>query len=116
ATVTWSSNNLDLGTGFRSVAFARSDATDNTYACGFSGGPMRTTTDGGATWRDLDPLNNVPSRSVYDLAFNPTNANILYACLSGQSGGTPANVYRTVDALAPTPTWVSVSYLADISA
>jgi len=115
-TVAWSSNSPDFGVSFRSAAFAKSDVTDATYACGFSGGSMRITTDGGATWRDLDPLNNVPNRTVADLAFNPTNANILYACLSGQSGGTPANVYRTLNALAPTPTWVSVSYPADISA
>jgi uncharacterized repeat protein (TIGR01451 family) len=101
---------------YRSGAFARSDLAANTYAVGFSGGAMRITTDGGANWRDLDPANLVPSRSVYDLAFNPTNANLLYVALLGTSGGTPSSLWRTTNALNVSPAWENVSFPADVPA
>ena len=116
ATATWTANSPDYGVGYRAGAFARSDLTANTYAVGFSGGSMRLTTDGGSNWRDLDPANLVPSRSVYDLAFNPTNANILYVALLGTSGGTPGSVWRTTNALNASPAWENVSFPADVPA
>jgi hypothetical protein len=49
---------------------------------------------------------------VTALAFNPTNANVLYVTLSGFDEGTPGqpgHVFKTTNALAASPTWVNVS-------
>jgi hypothetical protein len=48
------------------------------------------------------------------MAFAISNANILYVTLSGFNGTTPGHVFRTTNALAPSPTWINVSPPADI--
>src|SRR5205085_9287625 len=116
ASVTWFTNSPDIGAGLRSYAFAKSDLANTTYAFGASGGALRLTVNGGASWVNIDSGNQVPNRTISDLAFNPTNADILYLTLAGFSGGTPANVYRTTNALAASPSWVNMSYPVDVGA
>lgn len=108
----WSSNGPDMDSGISALAFAASDAACRTYAFGTEDGQLRLTVDGGSTWRDLDAGGAVPGRFVTDLAFHPTNANILYVTLSGFAEGTPrqpGHVYKTTNALAASPVWVDVS-------
>ncbi|HEY2952837.1 MAG TPA: immunoglobulin domain-containing protein, partial [Verrucomicrobiae bacterium] len=116
ASVTWFTNSPDIGAGIGAYAFAKSDLANTTYAFGASGGALRLTTNGGGSWVNIDAANQVPNRTIGDLAFNPTNANILYVCVAGTSGGAPANVYRTTNALAASPTWGNLSYPVDVSA
>jgi hypothetical protein len=94
------------------MAFAPSDATCDTYAFATGDGRLRRTTDAGITWNDLDAGNAVPDRWVSDLAFDPTNANILYVTLSGFDDGTPGqpgHVFKTTNAFAAVPAWLNVS-------
>lgn len=108
----WSSNGPELESGITALAFAASDTTCNTYALGTDDGKLRLTTDGGTTWTDIDTGNTVPSRSVTDLAFDPTNAGNLYVTLSGFDEGTegqPGHLFKTTNALTASPTWSNVS-------
>ncbi|HXI50423.1 MAG TPA: hypothetical protein VNH84_02935, partial [Candidatus Saccharimonadales bacterium] len=118
AAAAWSANAPDLGNSVTEFAFARSDASDRTYAYS-AASQLRLTTDGGQTWKDLDPFGQVPARTVTGLAFNPTDANILYVCLSGFNENTPAlpgHVFRTANALAASPTWAAATFPVNIPA
>ena len=102
----WSSNGPEMTTALSAVAFAPSDTTCNTYAFGTGDGTLRLTFDGGANWRVIDAANAVPNRYVTALAFDPTNANVLYVTLSGFDEGTsgqPGHLFKTDDALGPPP-------------
>src|SRR5439155_16599320 len=93
-------------------AFAPSDTTCNTYAFGTGDGTLRLNFDGGANWRVIDAANAVPNRYVTALAFDPTNANVLYVALSGFDEGTsgqPGHLFQSNNALAASPTWSNVS-------
>src|SRR5206468_10189150 len=95
-----------------SMAFAPSDPACNTYAFGTAFGKLLRTLDGGQSWTDMDPGNGVPDRWVTYLAFDPGNANILYAALSGFDEGTPGHpghLFKTTNALADLPTWFDIS-------
>ncbi len=108
----WSSNGPEMASGISALAFALSDSTCNTYAFGTANGQLRLTTNGGTTWNDIDLGNVVPNRYVTDLAFDPTNANILYVTLAGfdeLTAGQPGHVFKSTDALSPSPTWTNVS-------
>jgi photosystem II stability/assembly factor-like uncharacterized protein len=99
------------------IGFAASDAACNTYAFATGDGRLRRTADGGNTWDDLDASHAVPGRFVTDLAFDPTDANILYVTLSGFDEGTPGqpgHVFKTTSALAAAPAWVDVSPPVDL--
>ncbi|MGH9199555.1 MAG: hypothetical protein ACRD1T_27970, partial [Acidimicrobiia bacterium] len=67
---------------------------------------------GGLNWANLDAGDHVPNRAVTDLAFDPTNASILYVTLSGFNEGTPTqpgHVFRTENALDPIPAWANIT-------
>ncbi|MBI5865930.1 MAG: hypothetical protein HZB38_15785 [Planctomycetes bacterium] len=51
--------------------------------------------DGGATWTQL--LSGLPNLSATDLAFDPTNPNIVYACIGHIFGSTQNGVYKSLD-------------------
>ena len=110
----WSSNwdGEGLNIEVSALAFAPSDATCNTYALGGSQGNLRLTSNGGTNWARIDGPNAAPDRYVTDLAFDPTNANVLYVTLSGFDEGTPGqpgHVFKTTNALATSPMWSNVS-------
>jgi photosystem II stability/assembly factor-like uncharacterized protein len=108
----WSANSPDVGQTITAVAFAPSDTTCQTYAFATDGGIIHGTTDGGATWKDLDPLDTVYNFAVNALAFDPVDANTLRVAL----GFSPdAHVFKTSNALAATPTWVGAGPSIDIS-
>jgi hypothetical protein len=112
-TPVWSDNNSGLfNSGILTLAFAPSDPTCNTYVFGTNGGDLRLTTNGGATWADIDSSNGVPNRSVTGLAFDPTNANVLYVTLSSfdeVTPGQPGHVFKSTNVLSTSPTWSNVS-------
>jgi len=94
------------------VEFADSDTTCNTYVYGNRSGQVWFTKDGGKTWVNLDPKQNLPPRPVNGLAFDPTNPNVVYAALSSFDEGTPGHsghVFKTTNALSTSPAWVDVS-------
>jgi photosystem II stability/assembly factor-like uncharacterized protein len=54
----------------------------------------------------------IPGRAVTDLAFDPTNANVLYVTLADfdeETAGQPSHVFKTTTALSDAPTWADVS-------
>lgn len=94
------------------IDFAPSDATCNTYAYGNRGGEVQLTTNGGITWKDLDPGRTLPPRPVNSIAFNPANPNVILIALSSFDEGTPGksgHVFKTTNAQAATPSWVNIS-------
>ncbi|MGO9258560.1 MAG: putative Ig domain-containing protein [Bryobacteraceae bacterium] len=72
--------------------------------------------NGGATWSNLDPNGNLPGRAVNSLAFDPTNANTVYAALGGFNTGTliPGHLFKTGNAQSAAPAWPDVSPGADL--
>lgn len=109
---TWTVNGPEMGRGIVSMAFAPLDNSCNTYAFATNSGEIRLTTDGGVNWKDLDSANAVPGRFITDLAFDPTNSNVLYLTLSGFDEGTPTqpgHIFKTTNSLAPSPTWSNIS-------
>jgi photosystem II stability/assembly factor-like uncharacterized protein len=106
----WQSNSPDpLVAAFqtiRAIAFAPSETACDTYFVGMTNGKVfRTTTGGGLTgWTDI--TGGLPGAGVADFAVDQADGNTVYVALSGF--GTP-HVYRSGDALSPTPTWTSIS-------
>lgn len=98
------------------IAFAASDAKCNTYAYGTTSGQVQMTVDGGSTWTNLDPNSHLPGRAVNSLAFDPANANIVYAAVGGFNAGTtlPGHLFKTGNALSAAPGWSDVSPAADL--
>jgi len=95
-----------------SIAFAPSDPACNTYAYGNRGGEIRLTTNGGATWKDMDPGKNLPARPINSIAFEPANPDVILVALSSFDEGTPGkpgHVFRTINALSASPTWTNIS-------
>jgi uncharacterized repeat protein (TIGR01451 family) len=94
------------------ATFAASDATGDTYAYGTEWGAVRLTTDGGGNWIDLDPSDSLPDRYITGMAFDPNNPNVLWITMSGYYEAAPlqpGHVFKTMNALAATPTWSNVS-------
>ena len=122
ASVLWFTNGPDMGNAITAMAFAPSDASGQTYACGAGNSnywapnaELELTTDGGATWTDLDPAGQIPNRTVTGLAFASSNANVLYVTLSGFNGsGKPGHVFKTLNALSANPTWTDISPPVDL--
>ena len=69
-------------------------------------GIIAITRDGGGIWRWIDD-DDIPWRWVTDLAFDPTDANILYASFSGfDAAAAPAgHFFKTTNALSDDPVW-----------
>jgi photosystem II stability/assembly factor-like uncharacterized protein len=91
------------GAGIVTLAFAPSDPTCATYAVGTTFGRVFRTSDAGATWQNVS--GGLPGRALNDLVFDPADANVLYAAVSGFGG---SHLYRTADALSPSPSWLAV--------
>jgi photosystem II stability/assembly factor-like uncharacterized protein len=112
----WVSNSPDLGnanTEITALAFAPSDTSCNTYAAGKNDGAIFLTTDGGSNWQSIAPCCNLPVRYITDIAFDPTNANVIYVTLSGFSeiAGTGRHLYRKT---LPFSSWTNISPGVDI--
>jgi hypothetical protein len=99
------------------MAFAPSDPNGLIYAFGTEDGQMLITSNGGFSWNNLNPAHLVPGRYISGLAFSPTDSNVLYVALSGFDEGTPGHpghLFKTSNALAPTPAWANVSPPVDL--
>lgn len=120
----WTKNSPDLTDDSRTltaIAFAPSDVTCQTYAVAamdrVGGVPrawVRMTTNGGGSWKDLDPTGAsgpLPQGRVpRGLAFDPTTERTLLVVYSGFAANTfGKRLFRTADTLATTPTWTNVS-------
>ncbi len=108
----WAANSaapLLAGGSIRSVAFDPSDVSCATYYVGLQNGKIfRTTVGGGAAagnWVDIST--GLPGRGVSDFAVDAGNTNIVYAAITGFGAGT--QVYKTLNALAATPSWSAAS-------
>ncbi len=103
----WEGNSPDpidaSGSLIVALAFAPSDAACRTYAVGTKSGRVFRTSDGGLSWDDISGI--LPARALNDLAFDPTDANVLYAAVSGFGG---SHLFRTTEAGSPAPTWFTV--------
>ncbi len=114
----WFFDSADLGASITAIAFAPSDVSGNTYAFGTADGQLWLTSTGtGNQAVNMNAGGVVPGRYVTAFAFQPNNANILYAALSGFDEGTPGqpgHVFKTVNALSATPTWVNVTPPVDL--
>jgi len=109
---TWASNGPEMAADLSALDFAASDTACHSYAYGTDTGALRLTVDAGALWTDIDPGNSVADRAVTDLAFDPSNASVLYVTLSGFDEGTPeqpGHLFKTANATSGAPTWTDVS-------
>jgi photosystem II stability/assembly factor-like uncharacterized protein len=108
---TWNVNSPELGEDPSAMAFAPSDTTCGTYAIGAPLGKIWATTNAGTTWSQIGPVNQLPTRVVTGLAFDPQDARKLYATLSGfnTEGGHPGHVYVCSDITSSNPSWADIS-------
>lgn len=113
---TWSVNGPENAGDVRAIAFAESDQDCNTYAFGTRAlgteGRIWLTTTGGTRWTNLTVGANLPMRTVNSLAFDPRNANTLYAAYGNFDAPPPGrggHVFKTTNALAASPSWTNVS-------
>lgn len=106
---TWTQNSPQWP-GFQNAqVFAPTDPTCSTYAIS-SSHLLEITTNGGATWTDIDPSNAVPNRTVTDILFDPRDANVMYVALEGFNAILgPGHVFKTTNALSGSPVWTNVS-------
>jgi hypothetical protein len=116
---TWSVNGPATSRLIRVMAFAPSDTSCRTYALGTVDGELRLTTTGGGMngWVNVNANGLVPGRVVTGLAFHPRDANMLYVTVGGFDQGTPlrpGHLFRTANALSPSPRWTRVSGTANI--
>jgi len=68
-------------------------------------------------WVSVNADGLVPGRVVTGLAFHPRDANTLYVTVGGFDQGTPlrpGHLFRTANALSPSPRWTRVSGTANI--
>lgn len=98
----------------RTIAFAPSDTTCQTYAFGDQAGQIFITSNDGAKWIKVKPG---PGRTITGLAFDFTDPSTLYATLSGFDEATPGqagHVFETKNALDNSPAWVDISPPVDL--
>jgi hypothetical protein len=102
----WGSNSPDPllpGDRIVTLAFAPSDPTCSTYAVGNLSGRVYRTSDAGVTWQNVTGI--LPGFALNDIAFDPADANVLYAAVSGFD---VPHLYRTTNVLSPSPSWLPI--------
>ena len=93
------------------VSFVTGDDTCNTYAYGTRGGHVMLTKNGGQTWTNLDPNQNLPARPVNSLVFDPSNPNVAYAAISSfddATPNTPGHIFKSTNAMSAAPSWQNI--------
>lgn len=115
-TPSFSANSVNMNTEVSAFAFAPSDQSCETYAFGTWTGQLRLTTNGGATWLDINPLRAIPARGVTEIAFDPANTNVLYVALSGfdeETPGSSGHLFKTTaattQATISSSAWMNIS-------
>ena len=114
---TWEINGPGLKSEVTALAFSFSDPTCESYAVGTVSGLINLTTDGGISWRDLDPQESIPSRPVTDLVFDPHKGDLLYVALGGfdhLSEGPFQHLFVNRQTPQPSPLWENISPPIDI--
>ena len=94
-----------IGTGLSAFAFAATDPSCRTYAFGTTTSQIYLTIDGGSVWRSLIDPDAIPC-CIEDLAFHPSDANILYVAAAPFPGW---SVIKTTNALAVFPSWWNIT-------
>jgi photosystem II stability/assembly factor-like uncharacterized protein/protocatechuate 3,4-dioxygenase beta subunit len=99
-------NVFDGGWSTRIVVSATDPNTVFMSEFGADPGIWRTT-DGGQSWVNITDSSPLVGGGLYfsDVQVNPTNSNIVYAAVGNPNGGPTNGIYRTIDALDPTPLW-----------
>ena len=75
-------------------------------------GSLRVTRNGGASWSDFDPRDDVPARAVTAIAFSPVDPNVAYVTLSSFDEWQPGrlgHVFKSTNALSSSPAWTNVT-------
>ncbi len=109
---TWEMNGPELNSEVTALAFSSSDLTCESYAVGTVSGLINLTTDGGISWRDLDPQESIPARPVTDLVFDPQNGDLLYVALGGfdhLSEGPFQHIFVNRQTPQALPLWENIS-------
>jgi photosystem II stability/assembly factor-like uncharacterized protein len=111
----WTANGPEVNTHITALAFAESDRSCDTYAFGTTDGKLRLTTTGGRTWVNIT-TDRIPQRNLTDLAFHPTNANVLYVTISqfNDDINIPGQLFKTENALSNTPLWMNITPPVDM--
>ncbi|MFN0123290.1 MAG: SBBP repeat-containing protein, partial [Blastocatellia bacterium] len=107
----WTQDTPSIGGLISAIAFSPVDNACDTWAYAANNGQIRLTQDGGVTVNNIGAA-NLPGRYLTDLAFHPFDANILYATFSGfdeATPGQPGHLFKTTNALAPSPVWTNLS-------
>lgn len=100
----WSLDSPDpLGARITSLAFAASTGDCGTYFAGDQVGSVFRTTSAGADWSNI--ASGLPGLAVNDIAVDPSNAAVVIVGLSGFGSG---HVWRSTNALDPTPIWTAI--------
>jgi hypothetical protein len=82
------------------LAFAPSTGDCDTYYAADNAGRVFRTTSGGASWDDI--TGNLPLVGIADITVDPQNPAIVVVGMSGFFG---AKLWRTANALDPSPSW-----------
>ncbi|HEX4697213.1 MAG TPA: hypothetical protein VH254_06035 [Candidatus Udaeobacter sp.] len=117
---TWSINSPDLGgcpndpccNTIRAIEFAPSDTSCSTYAIAGGAKILATTSAGAPPWLTLTSPGELPNATATDLAFDPQNAQRLYATFSGynaEPGRGSGHLFVCDDVTAQPPTWTDIS-------
>jgi photosystem II stability/assembly factor-like uncharacterized protein len=100
----WSLNSPSpLGSTMTALAFAASTGDCGTYFAADVGGGVYRTTSAGANWTDIRA--NLPGMAINDIAVDPANAAVVIVAFSGFGD---RHVWRSTNALDPTPTWTAI--------
>ena len=114
---TWEMNGPGLESEVTALAFSSLDPTCESYAVGTVSGLINLTTDGGISWRDLDPQESIPARPVTDLVFDPQSEDLLYVALGGfdhLSEGPFQHIFVNRQTRQASPLWENISPPIDI--
>ena len=83
-----------------------SPQNDNIRLVGLANGGLFGTNTGSATLTDLDPTNSIVNGFIARTVIDPNNAAIAYVTVANFG---VANVYKTTNLNAATPTWTNIS-------
>ena len=107
----WTATNsgvaLDPGIAISALAFAPSDGLDQTMFAGDNNGLVFRTTNGGANWTAISPVNRPANTMVTGIAVDPTNAQTIYVSYNSFTGG-GRHIFKSTDGGSH---WADISFV-----